>query len=342
MTSNASKIAATITPEQVTEGFSSSTTKSTTPPQIQIFNSSLHPEFGNLRTLTIEGEPWFVGKDVAEALGYFNTSKAIRNHVSEDDLKTLKYKAYNVSGEASLWKGNDYSDKSIINESGLYSLILGSKLEKAKEFKHWVTAEVLPTIRKTGGYINPGQEDLFVETYLPFADENVKNFFRLNMQAMAQQNKIIKDQKLQLESQQKDLNEKDNRILAQRQELSKQHEQLEFKDQQIEEYVDVVTDLVKDVPLAGKRAIINRVLRAPGDNFGARYMVLYREFDNIYHINTKFRMNKYNETHSPKCKSRLQYIDEQLGMLNELYELTVKLFKSRVETLVQQMYNVRL
>lgn len=71
-------------------------------------------------------------------------------------------------------------------------------------------------------------------------------------------------------------------------------------------------------------------------------MVLYREFDNIYHINTKFRMNKYNETHSPKCKSRLQYIDEQLGMLNELYELTVKLFKSRVETLVQQMYNVRL
>lgn len=68
MTSNASKIAATITPEQVTEGFSSSTTKSTTPPQIQIFNSSLHPEFGNLRTLTIEGEPWFVGKDVAEAL----------------------------------------------------------------------------------------------------------------------------------------------------------------------------------------------------------------------------------------------------------------------------------
>ena len=77
------------------------------------------------------------------------------------------------------------------------------------------------------------------------------------MQAMAQQNKIIKDQKLQLESQQKDLNEKDNRILAQRRELSKQHEQLEFKDQQIEEYVNVVTDLVKDVPLAGKRAIIN-------------------------------------------------------------------------------------
>lgn len=337
MTSNASKIAATITPEQVTEGFSSSTTKSTTPPQIQIFNSSLHPEFGNLRTLMIEGEPWFVGKDVAIALGYKDTDQAIRKNISDEDKITRLQNAPSITDSLGRTQYPVW-----INESGLYSLILGSKLEKAKEFKHWVTAEVLPTIRKTGGYINPGQEDLFVETYLPFADENVKNFFRLNMQAMAQQNKIIKDQKIKIESQQKDLNEKDNHILIQNQKLSKQHEQLEFKDQQIEEYVDVVTDLVKDVPLAGKRAIINRVLRAPGDNFGARYMILYREFDNIYHINTKFRMNKYNETHSPKCKSRLQYIDEQLGMLNELYELTVKLFKSRVETLVQQMYDARL
>lgn len=331
MTSNTSKIAATITPEQVTEGFSSSTTKSTTPPQIQIFNSSLHPEFGNLRTLTIDGEPWFVGKDVAEALGYTNPAKAIRNHVSDED-----------KGVNEMDTPGGKQQLIIINESGLYSLILGSKLEKAKEFKHWVTAEVLPTIRKTGGYINPGQEDLFVETYLPFADENVKNFFRLNMQAMAQQNKIIKDQKIKIESQQKDLNEKDNHILIQNQKLSKQHEQLEFKDQQIEGYVGVVTNLVKDVPLAGKRAILNRVLRAPGDNFGSRYMILYREFDDIYHMNTKYRMNKYNDTHSPKCKSRLQFIDEQLGMLNELYELAVKLFKSDVEMLVQQMYDARL
>ena len=337
MTSNTSKIAATITPEQTVEALTSKAPTPTLPPQIRTFNSSLHPEFGNLRTLTIDGEPWFVGKDVAEALGYFNTSKAIRNHVSEED----KMGVQNVTPSVTDSMGRTQYPV-WINESGLYSLILGSKLESAKTFKHWVTAEVLPTIRKTGGYINPGQEDLFVETYLPFADENTKNFFRLNMQAMAQQNEIIKEQKTRIESQQKDLLEKDNHILAQRQELSKQHEQLEFKDQQIEEYVSVVTDLVKDVPLAGKRAIINRVLRAPGDNFGARYMILYREFDNIYHMNTKFRMNKYNAEHSPKCKSRLQYIDEQLGMLNELYELAVKLFKSDVEALVQQMYDARL
>ena len=331
MTSNTSKIAATITPEQTVETLTSKAPTPTLPPQIRTFNSSLHPEFGNLRTLTIEGEPWFVGKDVAEALGYTNPAKAIRDHVSDEDKLTER-----------IVQSGQRREMHIINESGLYSLILGSKLESAKTFKHWVTAEVLPTIRKTGGYINLGQEDLFVETYLPFADENTKNFFRLNMQAMAQQNEIIKEQKTKIESQQKDLLEKDNHILAQRQELSKQHEQLEFKDQQIEEYVSVVTDLVKDVPLAGKRAIINRVLRAPGDNFGARYMILYREFDNIYHMNTKFRMNKYNAEHSPKCKSRLQYIDEQLGMLNELYELAVKLFKSDVEALVQQMYDARL
>ena len=114
----------------------------TLPPQIRTFNSSLHPEFGNLRTLTIDGEPWFVGKDVAEALGYTNPAKAIRNHVSDED-----------KGVNEMDTPGGKQQLIIINESGLYSLILGSKLEKAKEFKHWVTAEVLPIIRKTGGYI---------------------------------------------------------------------------------------------------------------------------------------------------------------------------------------------
>lgn len=120
--------------------------------ELQIFNSE---EFGEIRTVTINGEPWFVGKDVAEALGYNNPSKAVKDHVAEEDLKALKYKAYNVLGKASLWNGNDYSDKTIINESGLYSLIFSSKLESAKRFKRWVTSEVLPTIRKTGSYQKP-------------------------------------------------------------------------------------------------------------------------------------------------------------------------------------------
>ena len=106
--------------------------------EIQIFNSS---EFGDMRTVTIDDEPWFVGKDVAEALGYSNARDALSKHVDKED-----------KGVAKCDTPGGKQDLSIINESGLYALIFGSKLESAKRFKHWVTSEVLPTIRKTGGY----------------------------------------------------------------------------------------------------------------------------------------------------------------------------------------------
>lgn len=106
--------------------------------ELQIFNSE---EFGDIRTVTIDNEPWFVGKDVAEALGYLNSRKALADHVHEDDKGVTKCDT--LGGK---------QDLTIINESGLYALIFGSKLESAKRFKHWVTSEVLPAIRKTGGY----------------------------------------------------------------------------------------------------------------------------------------------------------------------------------------------
>lgn len=93
-----------------------------------VFN---HPEFGELRTVEISGEPWFVGKDVAEALGYSNASKAIITHVADED-KIIKMLPNSQNGKT---VGKTY----IINESGLYALILSSKLPSAKEFKHWVT-----------------------------------------------------------------------------------------------------------------------------------------------------------------------------------------------------------
>ena len=114
-----------------------------------------HPKFGNLRVLTDEkGDPWFVGAVVAEALGYRNERDALSTHVAAEDRKVLKYKACRETRQASeIWKGQDFSDKKLINESGLYSLIMGSKLPQAQAFKHWVTSEVLPQIRRTGGYI---------------------------------------------------------------------------------------------------------------------------------------------------------------------------------------------
>lgn len=108
---------------------------------IQIFNNSI---FGQVRTLLIDNEPWFVGKDVALALDYQNPSKALIDHIDEED------KLYNESlsslGQRGGW---------LINESGLYSLVLSSKLPDAKKFKRWITKEVIPSIRKTGSYNMP-------------------------------------------------------------------------------------------------------------------------------------------------------------------------------------------
>ena len=106
--------------------------------ELMIFEN---PTFGQVRTVEIDGEPWFVGKDVAEALGYKNTKDALDKHVDAED-----------KGVSKMDTPGGKQEVTIINESGLYSLILSSKLPGAKEFKRWVTSEVIPSIRKTGGY----------------------------------------------------------------------------------------------------------------------------------------------------------------------------------------------
>lgn len=128
----------------------SSSTTTTAAPEVTVFKNLVHPEFGELRTVEIDGEPWFVGKDVAVALGYKKPENAIANHVSDEDKTSTL-----IQGSGSNYK----SKATIINESGLYSLILSSKLPSAKEFKHWVTSEVLPSIRKNGAYIR-NQENM--------------------------------------------------------------------------------------------------------------------------------------------------------------------------------------
>lgn len=120
--------------------------------EMQVFNNK---EFGTVRTIELDGEVWFVGKDVAEILGYADTNRAVAQHVDKEDRKALGRKAYGDSCP-SLWIGeNDFSNKNIINESGLYALIMQSDLPSAKKFKRWVTSEVLPSIRKTGAYAVP-------------------------------------------------------------------------------------------------------------------------------------------------------------------------------------------
>lgn len=137
---------------------------------LQIFSNS---EFGNIRTVTVNGEPWFVGKDIAEALGYGkgkSLNNAVASHVDDED-----------KGVTEMMTPGGKQNLIIINESGLYSLILSSKLPNAKKFKRWVTSEVLPAIRKTGHYEALG--------YAPKATSvgEVVNLIKITRQTMKEQ-----------------------------------------------------------------------------------------------------------------------------------------------------------
>lgn len=152
-----------------------------------VFNND---EFGNIRTVILNNNPWFVGKDVAECLGYTNSKKAIRDHVDDEDK---------IMGERNVTPS--ITDKLgrvqypvFINESGLYALIFGSKLDKAKEFKHWVTSEVLPQIRKTGGYI-PIEKDDDDLTIMAKALNIMQNTLEQKDELLAQKEEVISKQK---------------------------------------------------------------------------------------------------------------------------------------------------
>ena len=151
--------------------------------EIKIFNN---PEFGKVRTMEINGEPYFVGKDVAEILEYNNTKDAIATHVDADD-RTVIQRSENTTLEI------PNRGLTVINESGLYSLILSSKLPKAKEFKRWVTSEVLPSIRKHGAYAVDellNDPEFAIKTFTALKEEREKSK-RLSEQIEADKPKVI-------------------------------------------------------------------------------------------------------------------------------------------------------
>ena len=111
--------------------------------ELQIFSSK---EFGKIRVVDRNGEPWFIGKDVAEALGYINTQKAVLMHVKQ-----------NHKADVPIWDGSQNRNQVVIDEAGLYSLVMRAKTEKAEAFQEWVTSEVLPAVRKHGGYLTPNK-----------------------------------------------------------------------------------------------------------------------------------------------------------------------------------------
>lgn len=140
-----------------------------------------NPAFGSVRAVNINDEPYFVGKDVAEILGYERPTDAVRKRVDPDDR-----------GVAKMETPSGAQEMTIINESGLYSLILSSKLPKAKEFKRWVTSEVLPTIRKTGGYVNNTAQ--FVDSYFGQLNLEQKHALTLMFDESKRMSEQLKEQ----------------------------------------------------------------------------------------------------------------------------------------------------
>lgn len=275
----------------------SSSTTTTAAPEVTVFKNLVHPEFGELRTVEIDGEPWFVGKDVAEALGYSNARKAVLVHVDAEDKGVTKWDTLGGTQQMT-----------IINESGLYSLILSSKLPSAKEFKHWVTSEVLPSIRKNGAYIRN--------------QENMTPAEIVSRGLIAAQ-KIIEEREKEIVH----LNNRCGRLT-----------------QTIAEKQDVINAISRNVPAPTKRMMLNRVMRRRSPELAqSRWSYLYARFDEIYHKNVKIRMKNYNaEPGHRKCYSILDFIEKVLNMLDELYDLAVKLFESDFTQLMQEMHLLRM
>lgn len=236
---------------------------------IEVFEN---PIFGQIRMAMVDDEPWFVGKDICEVFGDTNYRRSLSNI--------------------------DDSDRGVSQNDAL----INERKEKLHKFKRWVTSEVLPTIRKTGGYVN--NDELFISTYLPYADENTKLIFSQTLKTVREQNETIKRQ-------QKEIIHKE----------------------------DVIIGLVDDIDLATKRQRITQIVRFGADGkYQERYSLLYGEFERKYHCNLKSRMEGC--ALKPKVRNKMDYIDREMGMIPQLYEIACKLFENDVEKLKSEWESV--
>lgn len=242
-----------------------------------------------VEVLEYDGNVLFNPKHVAECLDIADVNSSIRNFnekqvvkLTNSDMRNLHIRKLNNAGE------------NFLTESGVYKLVFKSHKPNAEKFTDWIADEILPTIRKTGGYVN--SDDLFLETYFPFIDDESKVLFTQTLAKVREQNEIIK----------------------------KQNAEIKHKE-------DVIIGLVDDIDLATKRQRITQIVRyGAKQNYQERYALLYSEFDKKYHCNVKQRM-KNDDTLKPKAKNTMDYIDRGMHMIPQLYEIACKLFENDVE-----------
>ena len=197
---------------------------------------------------------------------------------------------------------NTFAHDGFIPENVFYRLAMKAKNETAEKFQALVADEIIPTIRKTGGYVN--SDELFINTYFPFADENTKNMFCQTLKTVREQNEIIQ----------------------------KQQKEIMHRE-------DVIIGLVEDIDLATKRQRITQIVRhCEKKNYQERYRLLYDEFSRKYHCDLKYRME--NDILKPKAKNTMDYIDRRMNMIPQLYEIACKLFENDVEALKAEWESV--
>lgn len=245
-----------------------------------------------------EGKVLFNPKHVAECLEIKDVNSSIRNFNEKQVIKLTNLDVHDMHIRKLNNRGENF-----LTESGVYKLIFKSHKEEAEKFQDWVTDEVLPTIRKTGGYVN--NDELFINTYLPFADDTTKSLFKGTLETVRKQNEVIAEQK-----------------------------------KTIEHKEDIIIGLVDEINLAQKRQVLVRVVKYKTSNYRERWNELYKQFEMKYHINLKRRFNTYNENNKPKLKNKLDYIDKVLNKIPELYEIACKLYENDVKELVKEMYGI--
>jgi len=229
---------------------------------LQIFKNE---QFGQIRWLHVNEKDYAVGIDIAKALGYKNANDAVTRHCRG----YVKHAVPTGSGEQTM---------NVIPEGDIYRLTAKSELPSAEKFESWIFDEVLPALRKTGGYVN--NEDLFVNTYLQFADDQTKAMFKTTLETVRKQNEIIA-----------------------------------LKDKEIDHKGAVIIGLVDEVSLAAKRQVLNRVVRYKGANFQERWRELYKQLEMKYHIKLNEQLEKYNLNHKPKLKGKVDYIDKVMNKI---------------------------
>lgn len=252
----------------------------------------------NVEVFEWEGKVLFNPKHVAECLEIKDVNSSIRNFNEKQVIKLTNSKMHDMH-----FRKLHNTGENFLTESGVYKLIFKSHKEEAEKFQDWVTDEVLPTIRKTGGYVN--NDELFINTYLPFADDTTKSLFKGTLETVRKQNEVIAEQK-----------------------------------KTIEHKEDVIIGLVDEIDLAQKRQVLVRVVKYKTSNYRERWNELYKQFEMKYHIDLKRRFNTYNENNKPKLKNKLDYIDKVLNKIPELYEIACKLYENDVKELVKEMYGI--